>query len=243
MFVLQQSVRVNIDEIIDTSLVYLRVIAMQLTNPGMIVEKVFKHELAPIPTSIFNDNIDLRPAKSKAELKRILESKASNRTMNKSELTIIDGSAILWVVSWQTKASVIDYLQNLSSYILQSLETCNIDLQCKYSIKSSTRSGCGKSTCRTHKLIPTSLQYKFTTLGSSENKWQLIELICDHLLSICCIQMHYSLIVTRSSVIPRQIHNGLIIERTDLSTTHEEANVIIVQQAYQFFLDVGIKSI
>ena len=35
----------------------------------------------------------------------------------------------------------------------------------------------------------------------------------------------------------------MIIERTDLSTTYEEADVIIVQQSYQFILDVGIKSI
>ena len=43
-------------------------------------------------------------------------------------------------------------------------------------------------------------------------------------------------------MIPRQVQNGLIIERTDLSTTHEEVDVIIVQQAYQFIPDVGIKS-
>ena len=35
----------------------------------------------------------------------------------------------------------------------------------------------------------------------------------------------------------------MITERTDLSTTYEEADVIIVQKAYQFILDVGIKSI
>ena len=43
-------------------------------------------------------------------------------------------------------------------------------------------------------------------------------------------------------MIPRQVQNGLIIERTDLSTTHEEVDVLIVQQAYQFIPDVGIKS-
>ena len=88
--------------------------------------------------------------------------------------------------------------------------------------------------------IPT----KMTTNGISENKSQLIELICDHLLSICCSRlMQYSLIVTSSSIIPRKVKNGLIIERTDLSTSHEEADVTIVQQAYQFIIDVSIKSI
>ena len=84
MSFLQKSVRVNDEEIIDTSLIYSRVFAMQL-----IVENVFKHELAPIPTSIFNNDGDLRPAKSKADMKRTLESKLSTRTMNKPELTIL----------------------------------------------------------------------------------------------------------------------------------------------------------
>ena len=33
-------------------------------------------------------------------------------------------------------------------------------------------------------------------------------------------------------MILRQVRNGLIIERTDLSTTNEEAKGIIVQQEY-----------
>ena len=98
---------------------------MQLTNVTMTIENVLKHELAPIPTSTFNDDGDLRPAKSKADIKRTLESKVSTRTMSKPELTTIDGSAILWAVNWPTKASVIDYLQNFSSYILQKFATGN----------------------------------------------------------------------------------------------------------------------
>ena len=158
MSILQKRVRINNDEIMDTSVIYSRVIAMSLTNPAMTLENVFKDELAPITTSTFNDHVDLRPAKSKEDLKNFLESKASIRTMNKPELTIIDGSAILWVESWPTKPLVIDYLQNFSSYILQKLATCNIklvfDRYYDYSIKSSTRSGCEKS--------------KITTLASSE---------------------------------------------------------------------------
>ena len=36
----------------------------------MTVDNVFKHDLTTIPTSIFNDDGDLRPEKSKADLKR-----------------------------------------------------------------------------------------------------------------------------------------------------------------------------
>ena len=68
MFILQKRVQ----EIIDTSLIYSRVIAMQLTNVSVTLENIFKHELALISISIFNDNNDLRLAKSKADLKRSL---------------------------------------------------------------------------------------------------------------------------------------------------------------------------
>ena len=95
---------------------------MQLTNAATAVESIFKHELGPMLTSTFNYDGDLRPAKSKADLRRTLEPKVSTHTMIKLELTIIDGSAI-WVVNWPTMASVIDYLQNLSAYILQKHAT------------------------------------------------------------------------------------------------------------------------
>ena len=53
-------------------------------------------------------------------------------------------------------------------------------------------------------------------------------MICDHLLLICCsCQMQYSLTVTGSSVIARQIQNGLTIERTDLSLTHSAASISV----------------
>ena len=45
---------------------------MQLTNVSVTVENIFKHELALILISIFNDANDLRLAKSKADLKMTL---------------------------------------------------------------------------------------------------------------------------------------------------------------------------
>ena len=61
MFILQKRVQ----EIIDTSLIYSRVIAMQLTNVSVTVENIFKHELALISISIFNDNNDFETCKVK----------------------------------------------------------------------------------------------------------------------------------------------------------------------------------
>ena len=72
MSILQKSICVNDEEIIDTFLIYSRVIVLQLTNAAMTVENIFKHELAPIPTSIFNNDSDLRSAKSEPDMKRAL---------------------------------------------------------------------------------------------------------------------------------------------------------------------------
>ena len=62
---LKKSISMNDIEVIDTSLIYSRAIALQLTNNAMKVENVFKYELSPIPTSIFEDTGNLRPAKSR----------------------------------------------------------------------------------------------------------------------------------------------------------------------------------
>ena len=40
-----------------------------------------------------------------------------------------------------------------------------------------------------------------------------------------------------------EVNDGLIIERKDLTTTHEEADAIMVQQAYKSALDSATKSI
>ena len=58
-------------EVIDTSLMYFRVIALQLTNKALKVENVFNFELSPVSTSMFDDTGDMRSAKSKSSLNKI----------------------------------------------------------------------------------------------------------------------------------------------------------------------------
>ena len=65
---LKKSIKVNKVEVIDTSFIYFRVIALQLTNKALNVKNVFSFELSPVPTSIFDDT---RSAKSKSSLKKI----------------------------------------------------------------------------------------------------------------------------------------------------------------------------
>jgi hypothetical protein len=121
---LLKSIRVDDVEIIDTSLIYSRVIALQLTNDALKVENIFRYELSPIPTSIFTDTGDLRPAKSKAELNKI-GSKIPLRSMASPNLIIIDGCAILWAVNWPTNGLVSDFIENVCDYIFRRLKICD----------------------------------------------------------------------------------------------------------------------
>ena len=65
-----KSICVNDIEVIDTSPIYSRVIVLHLTNVAVKVKNIFRYELAPIPTSIFEDTGDLRAAKSKSNLNK-----------------------------------------------------------------------------------------------------------------------------------------------------------------------------
>ena len=70
---LKKSIKINEVEVIDTSLIYSRVIALQLKNVALRVENVFSFELSPVPTSMFDDTGDIRSAKSKSSLNNIVK--------------------------------------------------------------------------------------------------------------------------------------------------------------------------
>ena len=71
-------------------------------------------------------------------------------------------------------------------------------------------------------------------LGVTENKQQLISLICKALCTDIefhhlCTQTH-KLVVTGDDDTPTEIYKGVIINRAGLKTTHEEADVIMLRQ-------------
>ena len=78
----------------------------------MTIKDVFGHELAPVPTSMFDDTGDMRIAKSKSTLKNILQVEVSDRVAGGSNVSVLDGSAIPWIVPWPADGSVQDYIAN-----------------------------------------------------------------------------------------------------------------------------------
>lgn len=67
-------------------------------------------------------------------------------------------------------------------------------------------------------------------LTSSHNKAQLIRLLCEHLRQNAHRFHRHRLVVTGPDDIPEELHHGVVIQRRDMRTTHEEADNIIIQQ-------------
>ena len=145
------------------------------------------------------------------------------------------------------KTLVSDFVRNVCDYVFKRLKVSDtaivFDRYYDFSIKSSTRLDRGKFSDRTHTLILTSpLPIKTITLNSSHNKVQLINLICEQLVSMATsMNESRSLLITGPSPPHIEVKQGIALTRDDIQTTHEEADLIMVQQAYQPVLYYGTK--
>ena len=83
----------------DTNLIYSRVIGLQNAR-NISMKDVLEYELSPVPTSLYEDNGEMRIMKSKSTLKRKLQIEHSNRSQFPSENVIIDGCALMWIIHW-----------------------------------------------------------------------------------------------------------------------------------------------
>ena len=71
------------------------------------------------------------------------------------------------------------------------------------------------------------------TLSSSDNKVQIVDLISTFLIEkfkLTCFSNRF--VVTFSEFTPVQVQLGVVIPRSDLYSTHEEADVNIVRQCF-----------
>jgi len=242
MNVNKKQVQLGDASIFDTEVIFSRVMGL-MASRAVDVKDIFRYELSPIPTSMFEDNGDMRVTKAKSVLKRKLQVEQSARTVHKTEVVIIDGCAILWIINWPTRGTVQDFVDGFLQYILSKLKQSKVylvfDRYYEYSIKSNTRSfRAGQKVRKRHKLSPsTPLPPQQVVLNVSENKIQIIDIICQQLLQrVQHIQTTgttscHSLVVTGSNTTPQEVSLGVLIQRGDLTTSHEEADVVMVQQA------------
>lgn len=236
----RKHVKVAAGKVFDTNLIYSRVIGLQASGRDIDIKDVLGHELAPVPTSMFDDTGDMRIAKSKSTLKKILQVDVSDRVAGGTNISVLDGSAILWVVPWPADGTVKDYIANFKYAIGKRLLTEDVylifDRYYDYSTKSVTRGSRATGVSRVHHLqVDSKLPAQKIVLASSQNKKQLMQLIVDDLVQDKKFHedntQHHKLVVTGQDPVPIEIsEGGVVISRADLATSHEEADIIIVQQ-------------
>ena len=184
---------------------------------------------------------------NKAILKNKLKVEQSGRLL-KPEVVVIDGCAIMWVITWPSAGTVRDYCNAFCSYILKRLDKSDVylifDRYNEDSIKKDTRQSRAKSGSRTYKLNMSSpLPSQSVILSVTKNKIQIIECIIQTLIEIAVERSHKNkLVVTGPSPIPTLIQNGQEEPHEDLRSTQEEADVIIIHQLL-YLIQAGVDNI
>ncbi|KAK3106543.1 hypothetical protein FSP39_022295 [Pinctada imbricata] len=247
MSVGRKSVKVGDCEVYDTQMIYARVMGL-LSTRELDLKELLSHELSPIPPSMFDDKGDLRIATSKSALKRKLQIIQSTRKSGTADVIIIDGCAVLWSIHWPSSGTVQDFVYSFWSYISQKLNTSDVylifDRYRQYSIKDSARISRKASSGQAHKLcLNTPLPAQSVVLSVTENKVQLIDIICNQTIQYASDESkNHTLLITGSHEAPTEVTKGVQIQRTDLRTNHEEADVIIPNQL-MYAVSCGCKDI
>ena len=92
---------------------------------------------------MFEDTGDMRTATAKSTLKAELQVEVSTRSAQETLASVIDRSAILWIIDWPANCLVEKIAENMLDYLKNLLFRQDVylvfDRYRKYSIKSSTR--------------------------------------------------------------------------------------------------------
>ena len=228
------------NEIYNTELIFSRIMYL-LSSRQIKLESIFHYELAPVPTSIFQDSGEPRFTKSKSVLKNKLKIEVSPRNLN-PDAVIIDGGGMLHsAVHWPKEGTVKDFTDGVCNYIIKILKDSDVNLAFdRYtndSIKAATRlQRIGNIKRSDNVSLETPLPPKEVALSSNKTKENLIELISNELLDRASnINYGRKLIVTSKSNFPEQSFEGERVTRYNMGTTFDEADCIIPQQVVTVF--------
>ena len=174
----------------------------------------------------------LRTCKQKSKLMTTLKVEIPARSAtNNADVIFLGGCVILWVVSWPDKGTVEYYLNNFRRYLLEKSKIADMflvfDQYYDESIKGLTRKYRDDGASQVYQLTPvTALPPQDVVL-----KVQLIQLIVQNLVRNPAIfHGRHKLIVTGQDPVPLEIYNGYVSPPTDLRSTQEEADTILVHQ-------------
>ena len=141
---------------------------------------------------------------------------------------------------------VSDYIANYYEFVFLKLQSHNVAVVFgryhDFSVKSSTRAVREKFSARTHFLTPSStLRGKSVPLRSASCKIQVIRYISDGVIQRAVSDCYSNkMLITGLLATPTEKTHGTAIERRDLKASHEEADLIMVQQTYENVLDYQV---
>ena len=231
-------IRVGDMKVFDTELIYTRVIGIA-SSREIDIKQILSHELSPVPTAIFSESGEMRIAKAKSNLKKVLQKQVSVRNVKKQISTVvIDGSTIFYVIPWPpSSATVEDFVISFRNDIEKRLQSSDVYLvfdryTCKeYSTKGVTRVSRGAQISRVQQLttaMPIPPQKVILTIPV--NKRQLISLIVEDLCNNTVLpetQNIRRLVMTGEDPVAVELTSAVKIHRKDLQTNHEEADLHI----------------
>ena len=180
-------IKVGDTKVYDTELIFSRVIG-QASSREVDVKALLSYELSPVPTAMFTETGEMREAKAKSNLIKVLQKEVSARCIEREITTlVIDGCAIFYVLSWPTYTGTVgDLVNTYREYIEKRLKTYDIylvfDRYREFSTKSVTRASSGARTSHVHQLTTAMpIPPQKVVLTDLENKRQLIALIVEDL--------------------------------------------------------------
>ena len=97
MAISQKHIKVSDTKVIDVEMIYARAKGLQSSGQECDTQKLLSYELAPQPTSMFDEEGNMRGEKAKYKLKHALKNEISRRHL-KVNAVFLDGCAVLWTV-------------------------------------------------------------------------------------------------------------------------------------------------
>ena len=235
----KKHITIGQEKVYDQELIYARVIGLLVSSRDINFDDVISCELAAYPPSMFTSDGYLKTAKSKSALKKSMQVTISERSSPIPDTVIYDVSALLWVIEWPSeKVQLSVYIRAFQVFVYEALQLANVtlvfDRYYEDSIKTSTRRQRAGSS-RVHNLKPgMPTPPKQVILSVTKNKIQLNAMLVEGLLDPSFYQgatQKHSMIIAGVADTPIEIFHGIRKDLQNLRSSHEEADLIIIQHA------------
>ena len=142
----------------NTELIYTRVVGIQASSREIDIKQLLSYELSPVPTAMFSESDEMKIAKAKSILKKVLQKDLSSRCIKKTISTVVKYGSAIYLLPWSaSSATVEDFVVKIRNYNEKLLQSFDVYLLFnryrEYSTKSVTRGSHWAQLSLVHHLI------------------------------------------------------------------------------------------